>query len=374
MPLHVARLRDSDFAAEEDPAGCWYGVLLWSASWHQLPAGSLPDNDAVLMRLVGLGRDSRTWKKHRDAALRNFVKCADGRLYHPVVAELVKEAWTAKLEQRWRTECARIRKANERNKTDDPKPTLAEFLAARHATEPVTSHKTRLNVPRDTTPPVTRDTPEKSCDIGSKGQGQGQTITTQPPPTSVPGATEPEPDAEREALLNRVCRAAAWVPPTDAKRREALGVLDGWVDGGFSEEAILAGIGQARAEKPGRTGSLRRFTTTIAMVHDKRAPAKPPTPAPPMPTVRGIADEPPELAPMRSALLERHGKRTFEHWFGGVRFDLTPLGVEVVAPSRFRLDQLQQRRDEVEGAARAVTGFRELSWRVATEDERELVA
>jgi hypothetical protein len=48
MPLHVARLRDSDLASEEEPEACWYAVLLWAASWHQIPAASLPDNDAVL--------------------------------------------------------------------------------------------------------------------------------------------------------------------------------------------------------------------------------------------------------------------------------------------------------------------------------------
>jgi hypothetical protein len=104
MPLHVARLRDSDLAAEESPEACWYAVLLWAASWHQLPAGSLPDNDAILMRLVGLGRDARTWKKHSTGALRGFVQCSDGRLYHPVVAEQVNSAWQEKLAYRDRKE------------------------------------------------------------------------------------------------------------------------------------------------------------------------------------------------------------------------------------------------------------------------------
>lgn len=97
MPLHVARLRDSDLAAEGDPEACWYAVLLWAASWHQLPAGSLPDNDAVLTRLIGLGRDTTTFARHRDQALRGFVTCSDGRLYHPVVAEQVNSAWESKV-------------------------------------------------------------------------------------------------------------------------------------------------------------------------------------------------------------------------------------------------------------------------------------
>lgn len=129
MPLHVARLRDSDLASEESPEACWYALLLWSASWHQLPAASLPNNDVVLTRLLGLGRDVKTFTKHKAAALRGFVLCDDGRLYHPVVAEQALIAWNGKLQQRWRTELARIKKANQRHGTDLPFPTFEQFLA-----------------------------------------------------------------------------------------------------------------------------------------------------------------------------------------------------------------------------------------------------
>lgn len=128
MPLHVARLRDSDLAAEEDPEACWYAVLLWAASWHQLPAASLPDNDAVLTKLIGLGRDLKTFRKHRAGAMRGFVKCADGRLYHPIVAEQAIAAWEGKLRQRWRAECARIKKHNQRHDDDQPQPTFEAFM------------------------------------------------------------------------------------------------------------------------------------------------------------------------------------------------------------------------------------------------------
>lgn len=129
MPLHVARLRDSDLAAEAHPEACWYAVMLWSASWHQIPAGSLPDNETILARLCGLGRDLKTFRKHRADAMRGFVLCDDGRLYHPVVAEQALAAWESKRQQRWRSECARIKKANQRNGTEIPAPTYEQFLA-----------------------------------------------------------------------------------------------------------------------------------------------------------------------------------------------------------------------------------------------------
>lgn len=97
MPLDVRRLRDSDLAAMESPEACWAAVLLWSASWHQVPAGSLPDDDRVLANLAGYGRVVKEWQRVKDGALRGWVKCEDGRLYHPVVAEKALEAWDSKL-------------------------------------------------------------------------------------------------------------------------------------------------------------------------------------------------------------------------------------------------------------------------------------
>jgi hypothetical protein len=58
-----------------------------------VPAASLPDDDLILARLLGYGRDLKGWKKVRAAGgLRGWVKCSDGRLYHPVVAAKAQEA------------------------------------------------------------------------------------------------------------------------------------------------------------------------------------------------------------------------------------------------------------------------------------------
>lgn len=197
MPLHVARLRDSDLAAEEEPETCWYAVLLWGAAWHQLPAGSLPDNDTVLMRLVGLGRDLKTWKKHRAGALRGFVKCSDGRLYHPVVAEQVADAWESKLRQRHRTYCAAVRKHNSRHDTDQrDTPDFETWLSQG---QPAQVTRENADVTRDT-PQLSRVTGGKNeCDIASKGQGQGQgqgikeEESPLPPHSDKGSAPEPEP-------------------------------------------------------------------------------------------------------------------------------------------------------------------------------------
>ena len=63
MPLEVRRLRDSGIAGVADAEVFRCGLLTWCVAWHQVPAGSLPTADADLCRLVGLGRDLKTWKK-----------------------------------------------------------------------------------------------------------------------------------------------------------------------------------------------------------------------------------------------------------------------------------------------------------------------
>lgn len=100
MPLDVLRLRDSDLSCVEDAEVFRCAVLSWCVSWHQTPAASLPDDDALLARLLGFGRDIKGWKRVRAAGgLRGWVLCEDARLYHPVVAEKALSAWQSKLKR-----------------------------------------------------------------------------------------------------------------------------------------------------------------------------------------------------------------------------------------------------------------------------------
>ncbi|WP_080427212.1 DUF1376 domain-containing protein [Burkholderia ubonensis] len=93
MPLEVKRLLTSEtwiLGSGDERAAA---ITLWLESWHQIPAASLPSDDRMLAHLS----QSKSWKRVKDHALRGWVKCADGRLYHPVVAEKVLEAWISKL-------------------------------------------------------------------------------------------------------------------------------------------------------------------------------------------------------------------------------------------------------------------------------------
>lgn len=97
FPVVVADLRDGAMAALADPEARWAAIFARAVAWHQVPAASLPAEDTALCRLLGFGRDVAAWLPVREAgALTEWVKCADGRLYHPALAERARDAWQAR--------------------------------------------------------------------------------------------------------------------------------------------------------------------------------------------------------------------------------------------------------------------------------------
>jgi hypothetical protein len=101
--------------------------------------------------------------------MHGWYKCSDGRLYHPVVAEIALRAWERKLRKRYNTECARIKKHNQRHSTDVPYPEYDVWISSgcvpidlsppRPAAVPKKSRGTKKNVPGEK---------------GSKGEGEGE--------------------------------------------------------------------------------------------------------------------------------------------------------------------------------------------------------
>jgi hypothetical protein len=111
MPLVIARLRKSTawIKAKRRPELGFYMVNLWIAAWHTVPAASLEDDEDVLADAAMC--DLNKWPEVRDEVLRDWVKCSDGRLYHPAVAEKAIESWDAKRAQVKRTSAATAARA-----------------------------------------------------------------------------------------------------------------------------------------------------------------------------------------------------------------------------------------------------------------------
>ena len=92
VPIYADRLWDSNFWSVATDAEFRAAFCLWLKSWNQTPPGSLPTDDRQLCRLAELSGNLAKWHKVKRIALHHWVECDDGRLYHPVIADLVISA------------------------------------------------------------------------------------------------------------------------------------------------------------------------------------------------------------------------------------------------------------------------------------------
>jgi hypothetical protein len=101
MPLDVVRLLDSDLFALSTGEEFKAALSLWARSWTQVPAASISADERVQARLVGVSLAE--WRTLAPRALQGWQECADGRFYHPVVAEKALTAWLDKLSRQERS-------------------------------------------------------------------------------------------------------------------------------------------------------------------------------------------------------------------------------------------------------------------------------
>lgn len=186
MMLDVRKLRDSRFGAEVSGDAFRAGVMLWCAAWHQVPCGSVPDDDIELANLAGFGRFHKEWRKVRAQALQGFVKCSDGRLYHRTVSERANAAWIKRLEHYYERARDRLRKAN-KDRASKQLPPLPEIpfedWNARRLADGIPMEKADASAgtPPESPPPDPGIPPENAL----KGEGEG---------------TERETEREKESL------------------------------------------------------------------------------------------------------------------------------------------------------------------------------
>lgn len=64
-------------------------LMLWFIAWQQTPCGSLPADDVLIAARLGMEADA--FQGDKAILLRGWWEASDGRLYHPVLTELVLE-------------------------------------------------------------------------------------------------------------------------------------------------------------------------------------------------------------------------------------------------------------------------------------------
>jgi hypothetical protein len=271
MELDVGKLRDSRFSAQVSGDAFRAGVLLWCAAWHQVPAGSLPDDDIELANLAGYGRFWKEWKKVREEALQGFVKCRDGRLYHKVVCEKAAAAWNSKLRHHYDRACDRLRKVNKKRSTEG-QPLVTELTF-----EQWNAQRTSAGIPMeraDASAGIPQNAPPESAGIPAenalKGNGEGEGEGNKPP---VP------PDATGTGAVESDPPEAAGAAPTPAgiicRKLRAAGIAR--TNPGHPKLAELIAVGATAdelagyAEQAKSKGDPFTWLLTAAMNERKQA-------------------------------------------------------------------------------------------------------
>lgn len=177
MPLQIARLRKSKawLICKRRPELAFYMLNLWTAAWHENPAGSLEDDDDVLADMAMCSPER--WDKVKEAVLRGWIKCSDKRLYHPVVAEKVMEAWKQKRVHAYDRECGRLRKAATRSGIKDfTPPTFEEWSRISQGQSHLSNGHPNVSAGHIKDKPGTShiSPPENALKGEGEGQGQGQ--------------------------------------------------------------------------------------------------------------------------------------------------------------------------------------------------------
>lgn len=231
MPLDVLRLKASGIAEVEDPEAFRAAVLLWCTAWHQVPAASLANDDRELAKHAGLPRQLDRWRALKADALRGFVQCSDGRIYHRLIAGKALEAWIERLQFRKRSAKGNATKYG-RGRSPE------EFDAA------ILEAKTRLEALRP------KESPSRSGDgLPDSSEGDRDRDSKKTPPLRG-GAKETRPSGSPGSLKEEGGAAkpkppavAKPKPPAKKKAGEGSRLPVGWyADAENRQYAVLLGF------------------------------------------------------------------------------------------------------------------------------------
>lgn len=181
--LNAERLLASELWALASGEEFKAAMGLWCRAWKQIPAGSLPNDQRVLASFAGV--TPHRWAKVREVALRGFLLCSDGRLYHHVLCADARRAFGRKEAMRAERDGDADRKRRER---DDRARLFAQLRAAGHVlpyNTPTSDLRGMVDrMSREMSEDVTRDASRTVTVPQGQGQGQGQEETASSPPPS----------------------------------------------------------------------------------------------------------------------------------------------------------------------------------------------
>lgn len=249
MPLFIGRLQRSKawLRCKRQPELAFYMLNLWLRSWHEIPAGTIENDDDVLADAAMCSPDK--WDKIKAKVLVGWTTRGDGRLEHPVVAEIAAQSWAEKVEYRRKKEEERLRKAAKRAQSGNGHEPDDPDLSGGH---PADNSGLSDGIPAET---------------ALKGKGEVRDSVS----LSSKTRAQIEPD-EKQKRFDRI-KAAINVDPEDPSWSAINGWLEMWELRGADFEAdVLATVLQMMSKKPQTftPNALIYFDATIQQNIDAR--------------------------------------------------------------------------------------------------------
>jgi uncharacterized protein YdaU (DUF1376 family) len=105
MPLHIARLQKSRawLRCKRRPELAFFMINLWMRAWHEVPAGSIENDDEVLADAAIC--PDELWPSVKGELLRGWQVVGD-RIHHPVVTEIATSSHESSQQNHRRTQKA----------------------------------------------------------------------------------------------------------------------------------------------------------------------------------------------------------------------------------------------------------------------------
>lgn len=267
MPLQIERLKRSKawLRCKRRPELAFYILNLWMRAWHEVPAGSIEDDDDVLADAAMCPPEK--WDEIKALVLTGW-HLEDGRLYHDTVTELAAEAATKIQANQARTAAARRARDAARQR---PKP--AEDPAAK--ARPTKGNDPACSVTDTVTTAVTK--PEEKRREG-KGRESNKRAASPTTPRDEAAAALSELDLRKAAGLENIA---------DAPALSALEPIHALLAEGIGRETILAAI---RGMPAKRRMKARSWDYFIGAIRDAARTDTPPSSGAKAPGVWILAD------------------------------------------------------------------------------------
>ena len=213
-------------------------LMLWTTAWQQVPCGSMPSDDALIVARLGI--NPKVFVKTRPVLLRGWWLADDGRLYHDTSTSRVQDML--------------LRKDGERQRK-------ADYRARKEAEIKLAEANAQANLSRNV-PPMSHGT-----DVGRTWESHGSDATgtgtgtgldgSYPPPSREAGSSE----LSHGTDAGRICRLMRQQGIADGNpSSQSLRAL---IDAGATEGEFVAAAKKAANEQKG-------FGYAVAIVANER--------------------------------------------------------------------------------------------------------